>query len=147
MDDNNSSNDDSNNNSNETASRSSHSIRTSDGTVDTCNTHQPSPPTRTAKTLTIFVVDHAATLQVFFALMALCACCSREFNHGFWGFKFLLWMVLLVATLFITNDVFDTSGYVWVARVGAFVFTIMQQIVLIDLAYRWAVQTMSGGRG
>ncbi|CAM9570030.1 unnamed protein product [Scytosiphon promiscuus] len=72
----------------------------------------------------------------FFSLMALCACCSPEFNHGFWGFKFLLWMVLLVATLFITNDVFDTTGYVWVARVGAFVFSIMQQIVLIDLAYR-----------
>lgn len=74
--------------------------------------------------------------QVFFALMALCACCSPVFNHGFWGFKFMLWAVLMIATLFITNDVFDTSGYVWVARIGAFIFTIMQQIVLIDLAYR-----------
>ncbi|CBJ27137.1 conserved unknown protein [Ectocarpus siliculosus] len=73
---------------------------------------------------------------VFFALMALCACCSPVFNHGFWGFKFMLWAVLMIATLFITNDVFDTSGYVWVARIGAFIFTIMQQIVLIDLAYR-----------
>lgn len=69
-------------------------------------------------------------------LMALCACCSPEFNNGFWGFKTLLWFVLLIVTLFITNDVFDTTGYVWVARIGAFIFTIMQQIVLIDLAYR-----------
>lgn len=68
--------------------------------------------------------------------MALCACCSPEFNNGFWGFKTLLWAVLFIATLFITNDVFDTTGYVWVARIGAFIFTIMQQIVLIDLAYR-----------
>lgn len=71
---------------------------------------------------------------MFFFVMALCACCSPPFNNGFWGFKFLSWAVLLIATLFISNNVFD--GYVWVARVGAFIFTIMQQIVLIDLAYR-----------
>lgn len=68
--------------------------------------------------------------------MAMCACCSPEFNNGFWGFKTLLWAALVIASVFITNDVFDTTGYVWVARIGAFVFTIMQQIVLIDLAYR-----------
>lgn len=81
-------------------------------------------------------VEHSGA-QVFFALMALCACCSPVFNYGFWGFKFMLWAALMIATLFITNDVFDTSGYVWVARIGAFIFTIMQQIVLIDLAYRY----------
>lgn len=73
--------------------------------------------------------------------MALCACCSPEFNNGFWGLKTLLWAALLVATLFIDNEVFDTGGYVWVARIGAFVFTIMQQIVLIDLAYRYVFLT------
>ncbi|CAN0319945.1 unnamed protein product [Pylaiella littoralis] len=75
------------------------------------------------------------TGTVFFAVMALCACCSPQFNYGFWGFKSFLWAAILIATLFITNDVFDTTGYVWPARIGAFIFTIMQQIVLIDLAY------------
>lgn len=70
----------------------------------------------------------------FFLLMALCACCSPAFNNGFWGFKSMVWALLLVASIFISNEFFD--GYVWVARVGAFIFTIMQQIVLIDLAYR-----------
>lgn len=76
--------------------------------------------------------------QVFFLLMALCACCSPVFNNGFWGFKMFLWTLMLIASIFISNNVFDSSGYVWVARVGAFIFTIMQQVVLIDLAYRCA---------
>ena len=71
--------------------------------------------------------------------MALCACCSPTFNNGFWGFKLFLWAVLVVASVFISNEVFDTSGYVWPARIGAFIFLIMQQLVLIDLAYRWGV--------
>eukprot|EP00903_Cladosiphon_okamuranus_P022771 g20963.t1 len=74
--------------------------------------------------------------SVFFLLMAMCASCSPQFNNGFWGFKTLLWVVLLIASLFVSNDVFNTTGYVWVARIGAFIFTIMQQLVLIDLAYR-----------
>lgn len=72
----------------------------------------------------------------FFFLMALCACCSSTFNNGFWGLKSLLWTVGLIACIFLSNNIFDTDGYVWVARVGAFIFIIMQQIVLIDLAYR-----------
>eukprot|EP00904_Undaria_pinnatifida_P010895 jgi/Undpi1/6936/HiC_scaffold_21.g09410.m1 len=64
----------------------------------------------------------------------LCACASPTFNNGFWGFKTFIWCLLIVGSIFISNDFFD--GYVWVARVGAFIFTIMQQIVLIDLAYR-----------
>lgn len=77
--------------------------------------------------------------QVFFLAMAFCACCSPAFTNDFWGFKFTLWGVLLIVCIFITNDVFDTTFYVWPARIGAFIFTIMQQVVLIDLAYRCAV--------
>ena len=35
----------------------------------------------------------------------------------------------------VTAPQFDTHGYVWFARVGAFVFIVMQQIILIDTAY------------
>tara|TARA_B100000683_G_scaffold8662_1_gene9427 strand:- start:16 stop:870 length:855 start_codon:yes stop_codon:yes gene_type:complete len=37
----------------------------------------------------------------------------------------------------IPNPVFGLEGYVWVARFGGFIFVILQQILLIDLAY-WA---------
>ncbi|CAM9842645.1 unnamed protein product [Choristocarpus tenellus] len=73
----------------------------------------------------------------FFLLMTLGALTSTLFNNRYWGLKLLLWIVLIIGSIFISNDVFDTTGYVWVARIGAFIFTILQQIVLIDLAYRW----------
>lgn len=69
--------------------------------------------------------------------MAFCACCSPVFNNGFWGFKLFLWVLLVIGSIFLSNDVVGTDGYVWPARIGAFVFIIMQQLVLIDLAYRY----------
>ncbi|CAM9823121.1 unnamed protein product, partial [Discosporangium mesarthrocarpum] len=44
---------------------------------------------------------------------------------------------LLIGVFFIPNVVFNTGGYAWAARFGAFIFTILQQVVLIDFAYRW----------
>lgn len=69
--------------------------------------------------------------------MACFACCSPLFNNAAWGLKTFLWIVGIIVVIFVPNYVFDTNGYVWPARIGAFIFTIMQQLVLVDLAYRY----------
>ena len=60
---------------------------------------------------------------------------SPAFHDSYWGSKFLGWVVLLVVSVFVPNEVFDDHGYLWVARVGGFVFVVLQQVLLIDLAY------------
>ena len=55
-------------------------------------------------------------------------------NTG-WDVKIFCFVALLVGLTFAPNPVFDDHGYVWVARVGAFVFLILQQVILIDSAY------------
>ncbi|CAM9286446.1 unnamed protein product [Phaeothamnion confervicola] len=74
---------------------------------------------------------------VFFVVMALCAPFSGRFNNRFWGLKLIFWALFFVAMIFVPNNVFDDNGYVWPARFGAFIFTILQQVVLIDIAYTW----------
>jgi len=71
----------------------------------------------------------------FFLVMALATRASPAFHDGFWGAKFLGWIVLLVISAFVPNYVFDADGYLWVARFGGFLFVILQQVLLIDLAY------------
>ena len=54
----------------------------------------------------------------FFLVMALATRASPAFHDGFWGAKFLGWIVLLVISAFVPNYVFDADGYLWVARFG-----------------------------
>ena len=72
---------------------------------------------------------------LFFAAMAAGTYASPAFHDSYWGSKFLGWVVLLVVSVFVPNEVFDDHGYLWVARVGGFVFVVLQQVLLIDLAY------------
>eukprot|EP00953_Heterococcus_sp_UTEX-ZZ885_P006059 3739-Heterococcus_DN1.PRE.2 len=74
---------------------------------------------------------------VFFALMMAGASTSSLFNNRYWAAKFILWLGLAVGSVFLDNSIFDDSGYVWPARFGAFLYIILQQIVLIDIAYKW----------
>lgn len=71
---------------------------------------------------------------IFFSLMTLGAAAHSLFNNMCWMVKILLWTGLAIGSIFLDNSVFD-GNYVWVARIGAFLFTILQQIVLIDMAY------------
>lgn len=51
--------------------------------------------------------------------------------------KFVVFLVLIAASMFTPSYVFDQHGYLQVARVGGALFTVLQQIILIDLAYSW----------
>ncbi len=57
-------------------------------------------------------------------------------NNKYWIPKIVLFVGLFFAAFFITNSVFD-DVYIWIARIGAFIFSILMQIVLIDVAYTY----------
>ena len=70
---------------------------------------------------------------LFFMVMATIGHSFPSFHDSFWNLKFLSWMAGLCIAWFVPNPIF--FGYIWVARVGAFLFVILQQVLLIDLAY------------
>jgi len=75
--------------------------------------------------------------SLFFFLAALGACCKPTANREAWFAKYVLWLFLACGTVFIPNEPLFTTIYVWIARVGSMLFLIMQQIILIELAYNW----------
>jgi len=85
--------------------------------------------------------EYAATYRVSFAtvifflgMACVCAFEPRLHDEG-WDIKFFAWLGIVTLFIFAPNRVFDDHGYVWPARIGAFAFLILQQIILVDFAY------------
>lgn len=71
----------------------------------------------------------------FFFIMSIITSIRPDFHDKGWDVKILGFVCMIIACTFIPSDMFDQHGYIWVARIGAFVFLILQQIILIDSAY------------
>ncbi|KAI8818912.1 serine incorporator/TMS membrane protein [Fimicolochytrium jonesii] len=66
---------------------------------------------------------------------------SRDFRsgiqNGFWAWKFLAWAAVVVLHFFMPNEYFMFIGK-WVDMPGAFVFILLQVVLLIDFAYTFS---------
>mmetsp|Transcript_25653 Transcript_25653/g.60723 ORF Transcript_25653/g.60723 Transcript_25653/m.60723 type:complete len:506 (+) Transcript_25653:292-1809(+) len=58
-------------------------------------------------------------------------------NREAWPAKYTLFGFMLLISLFIPNSPWFTGIYLWLARFGAAIFVVLQQIILIDVAYNW----------
>jgi len=74
---------------------------------------------------------------IFFLFMAVAAAGAPQSNNNGWCTKFMVYIVLVVASMFTPSYVFDQHGFLNIARVGGAIFTVIQQIILIDLAYNF----------
>ena len=101
---------------------------------------------------------NSAVLRVSFALSILFACqligsaILAKFFDVLWGAKFIVFGCILIGFFFADADVFDLHGYAWYARIMGFFFLILQQIILLDVAYSWnerwvAYATVDGEKG
>lgn len=63
---------------------------------------------------------------------------SRDFRsaiqNGFWAWKLLAWAGLVVLNFFIPNEFFMAIGK-YIDMPGAFIFILIQIVLLIDFAY------------
>lgn len=71
----------------------------------------------------------------FFVVMAMVSAASPPLHDYGWDVKIIGYVLYLVGLIWAPNYVFDNHGYLWIARVGAFIFIVLQQIILIDFAY------------
>jgi hypothetical protein len=83
------------------------------------------------------VLRVSAATSFFFLISLVCSVASPSFNASFWGLKFTAFIVLVLFTMFMPVHTFDDHGYLQLARVGSTIFIVIQQIILIDLAYEW----------
>lgn len=81
-----------------------------------------------------------AIFFAFFCVIMLCVSSSRDprskIQNGFWGLKFLLFFGILIGSFFIPVEHMNFQWMV-VCMVGAFIFILVQMILLIDFGYAW----------
>jgi hypothetical protein len=83
------------------------------------------------------VMRMSLAMTIIFAIQAIGTKLFTKFYDTFWVIKFCAFIGLVIWFFNIENDIFDTDGYAWFARITGFFFLILQQVILIDLAYTW----------
>ena len=73
----------------------------------------------------------------FFCIFGIAAKCRPTSNREAWLAKYTLVTMLNVGTIFIPNTPIFIPIYLWIARVGSVIFVIVQQVILVDIAYNW----------
>jgi len=79
----------------------------------------------------------SASAVVFFALAAVAVVLKPTFNREVWPAKYVLFFMLCAVTIFIPNEPLFADIFLNVARVGGVLFILLQQIIIIDMAYDW----------
>jgi hypothetical protein len=74
---------------------------------------------------------------VFFLGSAVAARVQPGLNREAWPAKFTLFGIAVLITMFLSNAPLFTGLYLWIARLGATLFVLIEQIILIDVAYNW----------
>lgn len=74
---------------------------------------------------------------LYFAINAVATRFVPTLNREAWPAKYALFAFGLVISIFIPNSPLYTGFFLWFARFGASIFVVLQQIILIDVAYNW----------
>jgi len=95
--------------------------------------------------LAVYRLCFAMTLFFFFmALMMIGVKSSKDpragIQNGFWALKYLVLIGTIVGAFFIPEDENGTFGTTWMyfGLIGGFLFILIQLILVIDFAHRWA---------
>jgi hypothetical protein len=83
----------------------------------------------------VFRVSFALTL--FFIMQIIgTTILTKSFDY-LWVIKIVVFGAILFGFFYAKSTVFDIHGYAWFARITGFLFLILQQIILLDVAYTW----------
>ncbi|KAK1748966.1 serine incorporator [Skeletonema marinoi] len=74
---------------------------------------------------------------VFFVIAAVTSSIRPDFNRHVWPAKFTIYLLLVFLSIFASNSPWFSGVFLHIARIGATVFIVIQQIIIVDLAYNW----------
>jgi serine incorporator 1/3 len=73
----------------------------------------------------------------FFIIMSMVTKYKSQFNRQLWPTKYGIYLFMVFLSIFFNNSPIFTGFYLWLARIGATIFVLLQQVILIDVAYNW----------
>lgn len=74
---------------------------------------------------------------LYFSANAIATKIVPSLNKEAWPAKYALYFFGILVTMFMGSSPFFTGFFLWVARFGAAAFIVLQQVILIDVAYNW----------
>ena len=74
---------------------------------------------------------------LFFVCASVASYLRPPLNREVWPAKYCIYLLLVLASVFMSNHPWFSSVFLHLSRVGAMVFIVIQQVILIDLAYNW----------
>jgi len=74
---------------------------------------------------------------LFFVFAAVASYLRPALNREVWPAKYAVYLLLVVGSVFMGNHPWFLGIYLHLSRLGAMVFIVVQQVILIDLAYNW----------
>lgn len=83
----------------------------------------------------VYRVGFCAVL--FFLFSSIASYMSSVATARFWGVKYVVFLLACWGVMYIDNDPFFNDVFMNIARIGAVLFILLQQIILIDMAYNW----------
>jgi hypothetical protein len=83
------------------------------------------------------VLRVSCALTVLFGLQLIGTFFFTRFYDMFWIIKFCGLIALVIGFFFGSSSSFGLDGYAWFARITGFFFLILQQVILLDVAYSW----------
>jgi hypothetical protein len=78
-----------------------------------------------------------AVATIFYLVSAAATRFQPHLNREVWPAKYALYAFAVFMSIFIDSHPFFSGFYLWLARLGATVFILLQQVILIDVAYNW----------
>ena len=74
---------------------------------------------------------------LFFVISAVAARFRPAMNREAWPAKYCVYFFLLLTSVFIPNHPLFDGIFLISSRIGAMLFIVLQQLILIDIAYNW----------
>ena len=74
---------------------------------------------------------------LFFVSAAVASYLRPSLNREVWPAKYCIYLLLVLCSIFMSNHPWFSGVFLHLSRVGAMAFIVIQQIILIDLAYNW----------
>jgi len=109
-----------------------------DAWVDGCDSHYKDQPDLYARCVGNGGVYRPTCLSaLFFGASAIATKLRPSLNREAWPAKYGLFLVLLLLFMFVPNGPLFDGVFLNFSRVGAMAFIVIEQIILIDVAYNW----------
>lgn len=83
------------------------------------------------------VYRSAFSALVFFSLAAVAVAVKRTANREAWPAKYTLFVFLVAAMCFVPNEPLFSDIYLNIGRIGAVLYILFEQIVMVDIAHNW----------